>query len=274
MKFVSYERLIKDVVNWSSSLPLDYDVIVGVPRSGMLPASVLALHRNVALADIHTFAHGGTFEGGFRDQHQKRSKALVLDDSILSGRSMEAARKKLADVKDWEIDYAAVYSNNGHSNWVRSFRCLPIPRIFEWNMFHSYWAKQACVDIDGVLCRDPTVAENDDGPIYLNFLRTVAPRHRATVQLHTLCTGRLEKYRSATVDWLSRHGIVYENLVMHPARSKEERMQLRDHAIRKAEHYHRSPCKVFIESSDWQAKEIYKISGKPVICTDTMVIYA
>ncbi len=272
MNFVSYAQMVKDVVNWSSSLPLDYDVIIGVPRSGMLPASILALHRNVALADIHTFARGGTFEGGFRDQHQKRRKALVLDDSILSGRSMEAARKQLAELEGWKVDYAAVYGTAGADRVF--YRHLAIPRIFEWNMLHSYWAKHACVDIDGVLCRDPTRQENDDGPLYLNFMRSVAPRHRATVELHTLCTGRLEKYRMQTVDWLSRHGIAYKHLIMHPARSKQERMQLHDHAVRKAEHYRRSGCKLFIESSDIQAKEIRKRSGKPVICTDTMVIYA
>lgn len=272
MIFVSYAQLVKDVVAWSEELSLGYDVIVGVARSGLLPATILALHRNVALADVMTFAQGKVLSGGFRDQHQRRGKALVVDDSTLSGRSLSGAAGWMCHLTQWEIDYGAVYGVSASRQSF--FKHLPLPRIFEWNMFHGYWAKQACVDIDGVLCRDPTVAENDDGPKYLEFIRTVTPRHHATVQLHTLCTGRLEKYRSATVDWLSRYGIVYKNLVMHPAKSKEERMQLRDHAIRKAEHYRRSPCKVFIESSDMQAREIYSRTKKPVICTDTMKLYA
>lgn len=272
MNFVSYARLVKDVVEWSSTLPWDYDVIVGVARSGMLPATILALHRNIALADVTTFGVGQILAGGFRDQHQGRQRALVVDDSTLSGRSLRSAEACLSKLEGWSIDYAAVYGTATAGQTF--FKLLPIPRIFEWNMFHSFWAQHACVDIDGVLCRDPTSKENDDGPCYLDFIRTVEPRHRATVQLHTLCTGRLEKYRTQTADWLVRNGIHYKNLVMHPARSKDERMQLRDHAFRKAAHYRQSPCKLFIESSDWQAKEIFERSRKPVICTDMMRLYA
>lgn len=35
--------------------------------------------------------------------------------------------------------------------------------------------KKACLDIDGVLCVDPTPEENDDGPRYREFLLTPNP---------------------------------------------------------------------------------------------------
>jgi len=42
--------------------------------------------------------------------------------------------------------------------------------VFEWNALHHSNPERFCVDIDGVLCRDPTEAENDDGESYLEFL--------------------------------------------------------------------------------------------------------
>ena len=55
MIFVSYAQLVKDVLAWSEKLHRNLDLIVGIPRSGMLPASILALHRNIALSDVDTF---------------------------------------------------------------------------------------------------------------------------------------------------------------------------------------------------------------------------
>ncbi len=40
-------------------IPHDIDVVVGVPRSGMLPATMIALYLNKRLSDINTFFVGG-----------------------------------------------------------------------------------------------------------------------------------------------------------------------------------------------------------------------
>ncbi len=276
MIFISYAQLIKDVIAWSQELPRDLDLIVGLPRSGMLPATILALHRNIALADLDTFVSGAVFEGGFRDQQRKIKKVLIVDDSILSGKSFIKASNKLNDLSSkYEILYGAVYFKpNNLGDWFYYHRKLELPRIFEWNMFHSYWTQRSCMDIDGVLCRDPTREENDDGLRYHNFLCTADPRHIPTVQVHTLCTSRLEKYRVDTVKWLHHHGVLYKNLIMHPASSKQERMKMGDHAKRKARAYQESGQYVFFESSQGQSQEIHRLTNKPVICTDTMVLYA
>mgnify|MGYP006922448723 CR=1 FL=1 len=36
---------------------------------------------------------------------------------------------------------------------------------------HHRYMKEACVDIDGVLCMDPLPKENDDGARYIDFIR-------------------------------------------------------------------------------------------------------
>lgn len=51
------------------------------------------------------------------------------------------------------------------------------------------------MDIDGVLCADPTPEENDDGEKYRHFLLNTPPLFIPKVTIGTLVTSRLEKYR-------------------------------------------------------------------------------
>ena len=42
-------------------------------------------------------------------------------------------------------------------------------------MIHSTSLENCCVDIDGVLCKDPTAEDNDEGPNYERFLSNAVP---------------------------------------------------------------------------------------------------
>ena len=48
------------------------------------------------------------------------------------------------------------------------------------------------MDIDGVLCADPTPEENDDGEKYRHFLLNAPPLFIPKVTIGTLVTSRLE----------------------------------------------------------------------------------
>lgn len=273
MIFISYKELATDVIKWSENLPRDLDVVIGVPRSGMLPATILALHRNIRLTSVDDFCKERCLSGGQRDTHKKLKMGLVLDDSILTGRSLREAADKLKKCK-LKLFYGGIYLRpEAETSTLLYYKKVPIPRIFEWNWLHSYWTQRSCMDIDGVLCRDPTIKENDDGLRYRRFLHTTTPRHVPTVEIHTLATSRLEKYRLDTEKWLQKTGIRYQNLVMHPAETKKARQKANDHAQRKADAYIKSGCHLFIESSERQAVEINKLTSKPVLCTDTMKLY-
>lgn len=275
MIYISYAELARDVAAWSEDLPRDIDVFIGVPRSGIIPATMLALHRNVRVSTVEEFRDGRIFRGGHRDQHKEVKKVMVIDDSLLSGRSIMAAGDELKHITHLQVLYGAVYVKPGSESPAWFFhRKLELPRIFEWNWLHHFWMHAACVDIDGVLCRDPTREENDDGLRYRKFLHTVPPRYIPTVQIHTLVTSRLERYRMDTEKWLHRHGVLYKNLIMHPAGTAKERRKLDNHAKRKANTYRHRDYQLFVESSERQAIEINTRTGKPVLCTDTMTMYA
>lgn len=273
MTYVSYAQLAEDVIAFSSQLP-KYDAIAGVPRSGMPPASILALHRNCMLTDTDSLIAGRFYLGGQRCPDERVARVLVLDDSVLAGKQIRLVKHKLEDV-GIKLEYACLYMKPGSQRYVdHYYKLLPTPRIFEWNVFHGYWMQFACVDIDGVLCRDPTRQENDDGVRYRRFLTSVTPRLVPSVQIHTIVTSRLERYRAETVAWLKKSGIQYKRLIMHPARTAAARRAAGDHAKRKAEAYHPAHYKLFIESSKRQALEIVKRTKKPVLCTDTGKLYA
>lgn len=273
MIYVSYAQLAKDIVAFSERLE-HYDAIIGVPRSGMPAASMLALHRNVALGDSESLAAGRFYFGGPRAPNDKVKRVLVLDDSVLSGKQMAKTKRKLQGA-GIEIHYGCMYMKPGSGRHVDvSYRDVPLPRIFEWNVFHAYWMKFACLDIDGVLCRDPLKGENDDGIQYVKFMTTVAPRRKPTVRVAAIVTSRLEKYRQITETWLAQQGIEYTKLIMHPATSGAARRKAGDHAQRKAAAYRSDEYKLFVESSERQSKIIYQICSKPVLCTDTGKLYA
>ena len=273
MNFVSYSQLVKDVIDWAQTLDQDYDGVVGIPRSGMLVANILALHWNIKFGELGTFASNGILlAGGGRDLDREIKKILIVDDSILSGKSISKA-KKLCRELPYTIHYGAPYVKHNMKSWLH-YKVMNLPRVFEWNVFNHYWLRRACVDIDGVLCRDPTQQENDDGVRYRNFLSTVGPKYRPRVQILALVTNRLEKYRAETVAWLKKWNIDYQELHMIDLPTAAERRKKGVHILHKSTIFKNEKYAFFIESSERQSNGIFQSTQKPVLCTDTMSIYS
>ena len=71
------------------------------------------------------------------------------------------------------------------------------------------------MDFDGVLCRDPTEEENDDGDKYRYFIANVEPIFKPSVEIGWIVTSRLEKYRDLTENWLKKKvKIVFLQLII------------------------------------------------------------
>lgn len=267
MNFKTYRNLFDDIVEFSKKLP-PFDLIVGIPRSGLLAANMLALHRNVPLWDIYSLASNSPIKGGQRLNYPTNIKnVLVLDDSSLTGKSIQEAKDLLKN-SAYNIKYAAVY-HSGKPNVDYFHQIVPSPRVWEWNLFHSWVMGSSCLDIDGVLCVDPTNEENDDGQKYVNFLLNATPLYIPTVKVETLCTSRLEKYRELTKQWLLKHNIQFNNLIMAPYNTMQERRQAGKYAELKANEFRKEKYHLFVESSIVQAKEIYNRTKKSVFCIET-----
>ena len=262
-------------------LPRDIDLVVGVPRSGILAATLVSLTANIPMTDLDSFLAGRIYSSGMTKrraaldrQHAEMRKILVIDDSVSGGKAMRDARGKIeaAGIKA-DFIFAAVFGLlSQHTETDIVLEVVPHPRMFQWNFMHHVFLEQCCVDIDGVLCLDPTAEENDDGPAYEKFLAEARPLLGPTRKIGWLVTSRLEKYRKPTEAWLARHEIKYDHLIMLDLPSKAERQRLGAHGGFKAEFYRKSDAILFIESEHEQALRIARLSGKPVLCVETNMV--
>ena len=266
----------------SSRLPRDLEVVVGVPRSGLLAGSLLALHLNLPFTDVEGLVAGRVFTSGARLSGQKQENlqldllstkrtVLVVDDSVYAGNQFRLTKARLqAAGLPHTLRYAAVFVRPDTEEHVDFFGdVVPAPRMFEWNFMHHKHLALTCMDIDGVLCRDPLKHENDDGDKYGTFLSCADPLHLPTKPVGWLVTCRLEKYRAQTEAWLAQHGVEYGELVMMDHPDQAARRAAGNHGEYKAEVYRRTGAQMFIESSIRQAVTIADLSGKPVLCMDT-----
>jgi len=264
-------------------IPADVDLIVGIPRSGLLLANIIALHLNLPLTDLNGLIEGRLLSAGARLPGHSGSMATdcrrlaVVDDSVSSGREMRKARSLLeAAGLSHKAVYVTAYALAENVAEVDVFfEICPQPRAFAWNlMHHPFILDRACVDIDGVLCAEPAAGDDDDGERYRDFLESARPLLRPTCEVGALVTCRLEKYRPETEAWLKRHGIRYRELVMWDLPNRQARLNLGTHAEFKGAAYGARPwaC-VFVESSSHQAQRIANTARKPVICVETQSVY-
>lgn len=275
MHYRSVADLNDDIIAGLPLIPADVDLVVGIPRSGLLAGTLMALALNVPVTDVEGFVAGRVLCAGrtrrrdLFDVHPHRARrVLVMDDSADTGQSIRAARDRLASAfPNIPFSFCVVYGTSPQCDGVDVLvKVVPQPRLFQWNAMHHNMLARCCVDIDGVLCADPTEGENDDGEEYLRFLLNAAPLHTPTKSIGWLVTSRLEKYRRETEAWLEKRGIEYGELVMLDLPSREERLRLGSHAAFKAEVYGRATSALlFIESDREQARDICRLAGKPVL---------
>lgn len=283
MNFVSFDQLCTDATAWEKQLPV-FDAVVGIPRSGLVPATIIALKRNIRMLDY------GDFLENPMTAMQKAivrkinplvlqpygKRILVVDDS--SGRNsgtIKDLRHRLAGrTGDLEISYGVVYAEIENAYVDYCFKLLAKPRFFEWNLIrHDVLTTSVC-DMDGVLCEDWTGTEVDDDPEYMRHLTSASPFMIPQRPILGIVTGRLEKYRQLTVDWLARHNVNYGFLEMHPGPTPSHRRARNDVWQRKAATYASlSNARLFIESSEQQAKCIHEKTDKPVLCSLSMTLF-
>lgn len=248
----------------------------------MIPAYAIGLYLNLPVCDLVALISNSEIKTGHTRNVKKRierpldaKRILIVDDSIQSGRSMREDTALINLDNFDEITTLAIYSDKKKRNDVDIFlEYIPTPRIFEWNIFHHKWIlSRSCIDIDGVLCEDPSKEQNDDGEKYIEFIRNARPLFIPTVKIGALVTNRLEKYREETEEWLKKLNIDYEELFMLNEPSQKARRERGNYGENKAKIYSNIKFILFIESENNQSKVICEKTGKYVYCTATNTMH-
>jgi uncharacterized HAD superfamily protein len=273
VKYINYRQMIDDVQAWSRRLP-EFRAIVGVPRSGLIPAAVLALSRNVPMYSLDDVLECGMLP--IREWSLRRrptgpvhGPTLVVDDTVWDGNTISLLRDTLAHLPNFCL---AAYATSGVA--PLDFHCHHFgrePLLTEWTVFHCDFNRLVLTDLDGVLCEDwPHPGE--DGVYeerYAHHLTNAACLIRPSCRLGGIVTSRLAKYREATEAWLVRNRITYEQLVMCPAETPTQRAAQYGFAEWKAHVYSRwlahVPAALFIESCPRQAARIAAATHCPVL---------
>lgn len=286
-RFITTADLMEDVKRLVAMLPDDITSVVGVARSGMNVATLLAMMLHLPLSalrpehqDIVPLGHGWRLEEG---APVREGRSLVVDDVVMTGNSFSNISDTVERLLPNALT-AAIYVNPAAGckpdMWVVD---LPWPHFLEWNLFNGVMSPVLAVDFDGILCRDCEPEEDDDGVRYAEFLRSATPKflsRRLTLPL--IVTARLERYRELTVAWLQRWNIRCQRLVMGPWGSLRER-QIESVIDLKAEEFRRfmrdsargSPKPpVFVESDPHQAEQIFHRTGGVVICPSIQRCFA
>lgn len=263
--WVSTSQLVADAVLLAGELPADCAGIVGVPRSGMIPASAIATHLHLPL---YTLGESGPVSVGAGSRggtlYRAAGPLAVVDDTVYGGGAMNRARQVMGGRP---AIYSAVYARPEAADAVSVFaRELPCPHLLEWNLLNNgpafgraagstggFFGAGIAVDLDGILVHDEQSGGRPGAP-YL------------TCRMHPLrliVTGRSEASRSFTESQLRSLGIQWERLEMLPANVP---LSTESAARFKADHYGASACGLYVESCPTQAERIHRLTGKPVAC--------
>ena len=286
MVYMSYEDMANCIRRNVWKVPKDVDLIVGIPRSGMIPALMIAELLNVRCATLDEFLYGMNMSCGGRGRLIRMGdvrRVLVLDDTVFLGNALRRVRKQVDEFvvrNEISVIYGCVYAEGKYAKemvsiyFEENYRPGEAWYFYEWNILHHYGKRTRAMmwDIDGLVCKDPP--DDRDIESYEAYLPNAIPMIIPRTTIGAFVTYRMEKYRGVTEEWLRKQGIEYEHLLMHPADTRAQRKHDGSPAEYKAKIYREAQWAVlFVESSMHQAERIHQLSGKPVWCYENGRMY-
>lgn len=282
LRFLRVADLAQDTMRLIPQLPPNASGIVGIPRSGMLPAGVLATSLQLPLYYLDPDRGPVPMPGGGRERLLRRGDGplIVVDDTTWRGLSMQRARQLLGNTP---AIYTAVYVRDPKHVDLYAVH-HPGSHVLEWNIFNNAplagspafreFVGGAACDFDGILCEDPIVSDHVDLPRFLAWLSNARPLYvPRQVPVRLVISFRLEAWRAQTQAWLDRWGIRVQEMVLHPAATVQDRNRRLDVAGHKGKTLAASRCTLMFESDPAQCQTIYDTAHKHVICPRTAQVW-
>ncbi len=270
--FVNMDDLNYWTYEWMKSFNTRYDLIIGVPRSGLFVANQIALLLGKPLTTPDMFAQNLTWQSRYINKRDAR-KILLVEDSADTGKSLDDAYAEVAATVDEGMvtKAALIVTEQAKNNVDDYYKIVPQPRLFEWNLMHSKKGKLAS-DLDGVLCENCPAGVDKDEAKYLHWLKNANPYRIPSFKIDVIISNRLEKYRGVTEDWLSRNEVEYGELLLWDIPSKQDRQGR--HGERKGEEVLKIKPDLVWESSIIEARKIWEMTHVPTVCFDDMTMFS
>lgn len=260
------------IMHGLTKIPDNIDLVVGIPRSGLIVSSLIAEYIGKPSTDLFSYLNDvDNYKlniGSIAPASDVKNANIILlvDDAVGVGITIEKAKNLiLAKKPSVKVITCTEFVEPFSKNKVDIYFSILKDQFLPWSVLKR-GISEACCDIDGVLTEDVPNEVNDDGEKYINFLRNQKPKYRPDRKIHTLVTGRLEKYRTITEDWLKTHNVQYGQLIMCQCANNLERAK-QDMGQYKSDVFRKTGLQLFIESDYREASVIKKLNpDKCVYC--------
>lgn len=292
MIYIDPNRFLNDIrANLWKLNAYQFTGVIGIPRSGMIAATIIAEHLNIGLCSMNEYMSSNgddnlfSIHGVRAVKHNNTNIYLVVDDTCCHGtmgEKMHELKKRFPD----KIFVSAVVHIDGPCEKYKPDICLVDLRkdpdfwkdpkyitFHYYNILNTPLNSYILFDLDGVLCLDPP--DDRDTKAYEDYLKSAKPLYIPVTTPDRpidICTYRLAKYEKETRTFLKLNNINVGKLMMFPAASREVR-NLTSSAYYKAQHYKDNKYFLFFESNDQEAQQICALTGKPVYCYQTGKFY-
>ena len=263
--FVSFEEMTAWSLEWADRLPRP-DLVIAVPRSGLLPGVIVALRKGVPLSTPEI--PPGSEWASSHIPRSETHRILLVDDSVATGKSLADAKAIVQESYPSALIETAALIVSKESKDLVDYAGITIesPRVFEWNFLHSKKGK-AAFDLDGVIAEEPEQGLREDDTRYRAWIRAAKPFLIPTYTIDVIISNRPESVREETEVWLKKYGVQYTDLILAPEESHGGK-----HAHKTAILRATKPD-IFFESSPSEAATISREARVPVLCVPERKIY-
>lgn len=161
MIYISINQMNDIIKKKLNKIPDDVDLIVANPRSGLIPATIISLVKNLPICDIDSlsknaiYSCGSTKNNNFVNNVDQARKILIVEDSSYSGNSIDLIKSKIPKrLKDKCILLVLFVNENTKNKCDLYFEVINQNRIFEWNLFHHRYLNYAGIDLNVIFEND------------------------------------------------------------------------------------------------------------------------
>lgn len=260
INYKSYSDLVRDIKENISKINNDYELVVGIPRSGMIPAYIISSILNIDCIDLDSFIENKKLQKGETrktrfdiEKAHNAKKVLLVDDSLYSGNSIKNVLNKIPKELKTKINVCIIYSSSKKNQYIDNYLVfLEAPKIFEWNIFNN---SLICISFIDIKCflgfKNHAVTAKD----FIGNKTVISTNYMVDTIVNHLLS------ESEAIDWLNSNNIKYKNLItLEKGHNKDVQIKNISNVFKNSE------AKLYMVAQLNDAMQINSISAKSVYC--------